>query len=172
MSSNAQASIPTVSFPPGALLDLIFESDPHPHDADPSIHPVTGQRLIPLHLVQADHHLSPPIKPMGWIPPDVLVEMIAFEKHRHFPVFTFFPRLSPKDVVPGAVRCIAFDPELVKVGKEALGLAMEALTWFMRDRGSMKKQARRYSFKNWLNDRSQGRHLFCLCRSPICGFQT
>jgi hypothetical protein len=112
MSFNVQATDPVLTFAPGALLELVLESDPHPHNADPSIHSVTGQRLIPLHLVQADYNLNPPINPMGWISPDVLVEMIAFEKHRHFPVFTFFPRLSPMEVVPTAVRCIAFHPEL------------------------------------------------------------
>lgn len=124
-----------------SLLDLLLEVDPHPHNADPSIHPVTKQRLIPFHLVQADYHLSPPIKPMGRINPDVLLEMIAFEANRHFPVFTFFPRLSAKEVVPQAVRCVAFDPDLVKAGRKALAMAMEALVWFMRGRGSMKKRA-------------------------------
>jgi hypothetical protein len=38
----------------------------------------------------------------------------------------------------------------VKIGKEALELAMEALVWFMRDRGSMKKQARKYDSESEL----------------------
>lgn len=126
-----------------SLLELVLESDPFPHNADPLIHPKTGARLIPLHILQADYHLklTPPLKPMGKITHEVLLEIIAFEQHRHFPVFTFYPRLSATEVIPSAVKCVAFNADLAKLGKEALGLGMEALIWFMRDRGSMKKRS-------------------------------
>lgn len=127
--------------PRASLLELMIEADPLPHNADPQFHPLTGQRQVPLHLLQADYHLSPPIKPMGRIPAEVLLEMIAFEKNRHFPVFTFFPRLSAKFVVPGAVRSVAFHSDIVKAGRDALSLGMEALVWFMRARGTMKAQS-------------------------------
>lgn len=121
-----------------SLLELMLEADPYPHNADPCINPLTKQRLVPLHLLQADFHLDPPIKPMGHVTAEVLLEMIAFNANRHFPIFTFYPQLSKTGIVPEALRCVAFHADLVRKGEKALSLAMEALVCFMRGRGSMK----------------------------------
>lgn len=103
--------------------------------------PANPEPLVPFHMLIADHlkpAMTPPLHPIGHISPDLLAGFNAFNHHLikqlgTAPVFDLFPARSGR--LDGAqlkeVKCVAFKPEVVRDGTEAMSKVMDHFVLFL-----------------------------------------
>ena len=145
-----------------SLLSLMTEIAPS-RPPSPGIEPKSPispisktkpEHLVPFHALIQDYRrapILPRLHPLGYVPLNILSEMLAFNKYRmeyldDEPVFQFFPvrTAKPQDVVLMNVKCVAFTEEVAKGGVKGMTKAMDELTWFMRGRGAIPLQRCRW----------------------------
>lgn len=121
------------------LLDLVKTNDPYAHPSNPLVHPRDKVRMVPLHFTLADHHLDPPVLPIGHIHPTILADMVAFNIDTDGQSFTFHPvrgrRADHFDI--GAIRIVAFKDTAAEKGEEELTRMIDCFVAFMRKRGTI-----------------------------------
>lgn len=121
------------------LLDLIKSIDPYVYPSNPLVHPRDNARMTPFHLVIGNHHVDPPILPIGHIHPTILIDMLAYNVETVGESFTFYPAMGPRpeSAVLRAVKAVAFSYQAVNRGKDALTGIIDGLVDFMRKRGTV-----------------------------------
>lgn len=99
------------------------------------------ERLVPFHILIADHlkpAMTPLLHPIGHISFDLLAGFNAFNNHLikqlgAAPVFDLFPARTGQldEAQLKEVKCVAFKPEVVREGVEAMSKVMDHFVLFL-----------------------------------------
>lgn len=103
--------------PQVSLLPFVLAADNFPNSSEPypTHHPVTKEPYVPFHVSRADYEAA--LVPVGLIRPEVLRAIADIENGPACPFELVRP--DSKDVV-----CVAFAPDVLKGGREAMNKAI------------------------------------------------